>query len=96
RLFQEAREKRGLCYAIYSSAWGLRDIGVFAIHAATGQEVFSELADVVVKQIRNCASGGLTEQEVSRAKAQLRAGLLMSMESSSGSLPLAKYLMIAI
>lgn len=83
RLFQEARESRGLCYAIYSAAWGLRDGGIFSIHAATGQEVLGELANVVADEIRNCASGGLTEQEVSRAKAQLRAGLLMSLESSS-------------
>ena len=83
RLFQEAREKRGLCYAIYSAAWGLRDSGVFNIYAATSQEVLFELVGVIGEEIRKCANGELTEQEVARAKAQLRAGLLISLESAS-------------
>ena len=83
RLFQEVRENRGLCYSIYSSAWGLRDGGMFGIHAATGREMASELAEVVALEIRKCASGELTEKEVQRAKTQLKAGLLMSLESSS-------------
>ena len=83
RLFQEAREDRGLCYSIYSSAWGLRDGGVFGIHAATGRRMVGELSKVVAAELKKCAAGELTEREVSRAKAQLKAGLLMSLESSS-------------
>lgn len=83
RLFQEAREERGLCYSIYSSAWGLRDGGVFGIHAATGRQMVAELSKVVAAELHKCAAGELTEREVSRAKAQLKAGLLMSLESSS-------------
>ncbi len=83
RLFQEARESRGLCYSIYSSAWGLRDNGVFAIHSATGKNMLAELSNVIADEIRKCADGGLTAKEVARAKAQLRAGLLMSHESPS-------------
>lgn len=83
RLFQEVRENRGLCYSIYSSAWGLRDGGMFGIHAATGREMVSELAEVVALELRKCASGELTDKEVQRAKTQLKAGLLMSLESSS-------------
>ena len=37
RLFQEVREKHGLCYSIYSTSWSLDDTGMFAIHAATSQ-----------------------------------------------------------
>ncbi len=83
RLFQEVRENRGLCYSIYSSAFGLMDGGVFGIHASTGRDQVSELAEVTAAEIRKCASGDLSEAEVARAKAQLRAGLLMSLESSS-------------
>lgn len=83
RLFQEARENRGLCYAIYSSAWGLRDGGVFGIHAATGRRMVGELSQVVASELRKCAAGELTDREVERSKAQLKAGLLMSLESSS-------------
>lgn len=83
RLFQEARENRGLCYAVYSSSWGLRDGGVFSIHAATGKSMVGDLTKVIVEELDKCASGDLSEREVARAKAQLRAGLLMSLESSS-------------
>ncbi|MGI9524502.1 MAG: M16 family metallopeptidase [Hyphomicrobiaceae bacterium] len=83
RLFQEAREKRGICYSIYSSAWGLRDGGLFSIHAATGKNMVKDLTAVVADELRKCADGGVTDQEIGRAKAQLRAGLLMSLESPS-------------
>ncbi|MGI9411013.1 MAG: M16 family metallopeptidase [Hyphomicrobiaceae bacterium] len=83
RLFQQAREARGLCYAIYSSAWGLRDGGVFGVHAATGRGMVGELAEVIHSELNKCANGDLTDREISRAKAQLRAGLLMGLESSA-------------
>ncbi len=83
RLFQEVRERRGLCYAIYSTAWGLSDTGLLAVHAATGPEALDELASVVVQELRRLAEDGPEEKEVNRAKAQLKAGLLMSLESSS-------------
>jgi predicted Zn-dependent peptidase len=83
RLFQEAREKRGLCYAIYSSAWGLTDTGMLAVHAATGTEMMAELIDVVGTELASVAEKGPTPAELARAKAQLKAGLLMALESSS-------------
>jgi predicted Zn-dependent peptidase len=83
RLFQEVREKRGLCYAIYSTAWGLRDVGVFGIHAATGTEVMDALIDVIGAEIKRAADEAPSGPELARAKAQLKAGLLMSLESSS-------------
>jgi len=83
RLFQEVRERRGLCYAIYSSAWGLSDTGLFAVHAATGPDMLVELSDVVADELRRVAVSGTHEAELKRAKAQLKAGLLMSLENSS-------------
>ena len=83
RLFQEAREKRGLCYSIYSSAWGLGDTGLFAVHAATGTELMGNLIDVTGAALEDVARNGPTAAELARAKAQLKAGLLMSLESSS-------------
>ena len=82
RLFQEVREKRGLCYAIYSSAWGLKDSGMFQIHAATGPAMVPELIDVIGAELATIAGHGPTEREIQRAKAQLKAGLLMGLESS--------------
>jgi predicted Zn-dependent peptidase len=81
RLFQEVREKRGLCYAIYSSAWGLNDTGMFTIHAATGQQTMGTLIDVVSTEFDKAAATRPEAGEVRRAKAQLKAGLLMSLES---------------
>lgn len=83
RLFQAARENRGLCYAIYSTAWGMADSGMFDIHAATGPEQMGELIDVIGAELFNLAGTPPTSAEVARAKAQLKAGLLISLESSS-------------
>lgn len=83
RLFQEVREKRGLCYAIYSSLWGLRDTGMLAVHAATGARMVDELAGVVAGELAALAVEGPGAGELHRAKAQLKAGLLMALESSS-------------
>jgi predicted Zn-dependent peptidase len=82
RLFQEVREKRGLCYSIYSSAWGLKDSGMFQMHAATGPGMVTELIEVIGAELRTIADSGPTEREVARAKAQMKAGLFMSLESS--------------
>jgi predicted Zn-dependent peptidase len=83
RLFQEVRERRGLCYSIYSSAWGLKDSGMFAVHAATGPGMMNELIDVVGAELERMGAEGPADAEVARAKAQLKAGLMMSLESSS-------------
>jgi predicted Zn-dependent peptidase len=83
RLFQTAREERGLCYSIYASAWGLKDCGMFNVHAATGMEMVGELSKVIAAEFEDCAQGGVGERELARAKAQIKAGILMSLESSA-------------
>lgn len=83
RLFQEVRERRGLCYSIYSSAWALADAGLFSIYSATGTEMINQLSDVVANELEAVAETGPNAAELARAKAQLKAGLLMSLESSS-------------
>ncbi|MGI9387796.1 MAG: M16 family metallopeptidase [Methyloligellaceae bacterium] len=82
RLFQEVRERRGLCYSIYSFSWGLVDTGLFGVHAATGPEQIPELMDVVTNELIKMAERGPDAAELARSKAQLKAGLLMSLESS--------------
>lgn len=83
RLFQEVRERRGLCYAIYSSAWGLKDAGMLSVHAATAPKMVEELAQVVAAELRSLALDGPAAAELQRSKAQLKAGLLMGLESSA-------------
>jgi predicted Zn-dependent peptidase len=80
RLFQEIREKRGLCYSIHAFHWGFSDTGIFGIHAATGEEDITELVPVILEQLQEAASH-INQQEVDRARAQVAAGLLMSLES---------------
>jgi predicted Zn-dependent peptidase len=81
RLFQEAREKRGLCYSIYSFHAPYADTGMFGLYAGTDAADSAELMDLVVEEIANTAETA-TAVEVARAKAQIKAGLLMALESS--------------
>jgi len=80
RLFQEVREKRGLCYSIYAFHWSFSDTGVFGVYAATGPSDVNELMPVVIGELER-ASHDIDEKELRRARAQLRAGLLMTLES---------------
>ncbi len=81
RLFQEIREKRGLVYSIYSFAHPFRDGGLFAIYAGTGEKEAEELVPVTLEELRKVQTD-VTQEELDRAKAQLRASLLMSLEST--------------
>jgi predicted Zn-dependent peptidase len=81
RLFQEAREKRGLCYSIYSFHAAYSDIGMFGLYTGTDAADASELMRLVVDEIANTAAT-LSESEIARVKAQMKAGLLMALESS--------------
>jgi predicted Zn-dependent peptidase len=81
RLFQEAREKRGLCYSIYSFHMPYSDVGMFGLYAGTDAADTSELMRVIVEEIANTAET-ISEPEIARAKAQMKAGLLMALESS--------------
>jgi predicted Zn-dependent peptidase len=82
RLFQEIREKRGLVYSIHSFASSYADGGIFGIYAGTGEKEVAELLPVVCDELAKVPHD-LTEQEVQRAKAQLRAATLMSREKPS-------------
>ena len=82
RLFQEIREKRGLVYAIYSFTHAYSDGGLFGVYAGTGEDEVEELMPVLCNEIRRL-SNGLERAELERARAQLKAGLLMSLESTT-------------
>jgi predicted Zn-dependent peptidase len=82
RLFQEVREIRGLCYSIYAFHAPYHDTGLFAMYAGTDPNDVEELMRVCVDEIERAADT-ITEEEVARAKTQMKAGLLMALESSS-------------
>ena len=82
RLFQEIREKRGLVYSIYSFAAPYADGGLFAIYAGTGEKEVGELLPLVADELTRLPET-LDPAELARAKAQLRADILMARESTS-------------
>ncbi len=81
RLFQEIREKRGLVYSIYSFTAPARDGGLFGIYAGTGESEAAELMPVTLEELSKVQQH-ITTAELNRARAQLKAGLLMSLEST--------------
>ena len=81
RLFQEIREKRGLVYSIYSFAQPYMDGGLFGIYAGTGESEAEELIPVALDELRK-VQVAVTEAELGRARAQVKASLLMSLEST--------------
>jgi predicted Zn-dependent peptidase len=82
RLFQEVREKRGLVYSIYAFSATYRDGGLLGIYAGTGQDELDQLVPVICDQLADLAHS-VTDAELDRARAQLRAGTLMARESTS-------------
>src|SRR6202035_1364122 len=81
RLFQEVRELRGLCYAIYAFHAPYADTGMFGLYAGTDAIDAPELMRVVVDEIA-AAAATINEAEIARAKAQMKASLLMALEPS--------------
>jgi predicted Zn-dependent peptidase len=82
RLFQEVREKRGLCYTIYASHQPFSDAGLFSIYAGTDPKDARELTAVVVDELTNAAETA-SDAEIARVKALIKVGLLGMLESSS-------------
>ncbi len=80
RLFQEIREKRGLVYSIYAFHSAHIDDGQFGIYAGTGPDKLTEIMPVICEEVQKLAAT-LTEEEVTRARTQMKASLLMGRES---------------
>lgn len=82
RLFQEIREVRGLAYSIYAFSSSFIDSGSFGVYAGTSAGQANELLQVTADELKR-AINDITPEEAARARAQIKAGLLMSLESSS-------------
>ncbi|TNF22522.1 MAG: insulinase family protein [Rhodobacteraceae bacterium] len=82
RLFQEIRENRGLCYTIFAQAGAYADTGMTTIYAGTSGAQLPELVDLTIDEMKRAADD-MSEAEVARARAQMKAGLLMGLESPS-------------
>lgn len=84
RLFQRIREELGMAYSVYTYASSYRGVGSFNIYAGTNPENADTVIREIQEQLRLFLENGLTEKEFRSAKAQLRGGFLLGLESSSG------------
>ena len=82
RLFQKIREERGLCYSIFAQSGAYEDTGQITVYAGTSEEEIGDLVGLTLDELKRAADD-MTEAEVNRARAQLKAGLLMGLESPS-------------
>ncbi|HXW72779.1 MAG TPA: pitrilysin family protein [Methylocella sp.] len=82
RLFQEVREARALAYSIHAFHWGYSDTGVFGFYSATNASDLDELLSVALESLGQ-ATLDLGDEEIHRAKAQLKVSLLSILESPS-------------
>ncbi|MDA8553517.1 insulinase family protein [Alphaproteobacteria bacterium] len=83
RLFQEIREKRGLAYHVGAHTSGYADTGLFAVYAGTAPEAEAELLSVLIDEFKRLVDTNVPELEIERARAQIRASVLMGRESTS-------------
>ena len=82
RLWQEVREKRGLCYSIYTYGAGYAETGVFAIYTALGKETEARALETICAVVQDFAEHGPTPQEMERARELSKANVLMGLEST--------------
>jgi predicted Zn-dependent peptidase len=82
RLFQKLREERGLCYSIFAQSGAYEDTGQITLYAGTSEDEIAELTRLTLDELKRAADD-MTAAEVARARAQLKAGLLMGLESPS-------------
>ncbi len=85
RLFQEVREERGLAYSTFAFSGSMMDGGMFGVYAATDADLLTELQPVLTDAVRRTAHD-VTEEETARARSQIKAGMVMSLESSAARL----------
>jgi predicted Zn-dependent peptidase len=83
RLFQHVREDQGLVYAIYSELSPYRDTGCMSVYAGCSPQNTVKVVQSVVAEFRNMKAEQISQEELDRAKAQLKGNLMLSLESST-------------
>ncbi len=83
RLFQNVREKQGLVYSIFSELNPFRDAGMLSIYAGTSRESAPKVVRSVVNEFRQLKQTPISQEELKRAKDQLKGSLMLSLESST-------------
>jgi predicted Zn-dependent peptidase len=83
RLFQTIREERGMVYSIYSDLNPYRDAGTLCIYAGTSVGKALEVVDLILVELRKLKENVLGDEELTRAKDQVKGNILMGLESSN-------------
>jgi predicted Zn-dependent peptidase len=83
RLFQTIREERGMAYSIYSDLSPYRDTGTLCIYAGTATGKSLEVVQLILAEFRKLKETLLGDEELTRAKDQLKGNILMGLESSN-------------
>jgi predicted Zn-dependent peptidase len=83
RLFQNVREKQGLVYSIFSELNPFRDTGMLSVYAGTSRESAPKVVQSIVHEFRELKTQPISEEELKRAKDQLKGSLMLSLESST-------------
>jgi predicted Zn-dependent peptidase len=83
RLFQEIREKRGLAYAIGSYSRSYLDGGFFCVYGGTSQQTYDQVLELTHAEFEHVRRAGITEEELLKAKTQVRGALVLGLESMS-------------
>jgi predicted Zn-dependent peptidase len=83
RLFQTIREERGMVYSIYSDLNPYRDTGTLCIYAGTSVGKALEVVDLILLELRKLKETQLSDEELTRAKDQVKGNILMGLESSN-------------
>jgi predicted Zn-dependent peptidase len=83
RLFQNVREKQGLVYSIFSELNPFRDAGMMSVYAGTSRESAGKVVKAIVNEFHQLKSVAISEEELKRAKDQLKGSLMLSLESST-------------
>lgn len=86
RLFQEVREKRGLCYSIGGLSACYRSAGFWAVETSVAPENAAKTVALIGRELRKVKKNGVTKTELTRAKEMARVNLLLSEESSSAQM----------
>ena len=83
RLFQRIRESKGLVYSIYSYPTSYKDSGAFSIYAGMNPANLKEVIELIMDEIRILRDKGLSDQEISKSKEQLKGNYILGLESTS-------------
>lgn len=83
RLFTEVREKKGLCYSIYSSHDAYGDVGMFSVYAGLDKSRLSFAIKTILNEFDRIKKSGPTDEELLRAKDHLRGTLALGFEDSA-------------